>query len=131
MSEYLATPEPPPQPEGHTDRSNSQEGYRRHRRETPIPGVEQILQMLLQLNGAVMLGLMSTKEANVIHRNLKTILEIQTKRGSREEGGPTHEALIDLCRRDPNILNVIEVFLSDEQVDWIMNEISGDSNGPV
>jgi hypothetical protein len=127
MAEYLPTPERVED----TDRSGPQDNFRRPRRGTAIPTVEEIQQMLLKLNGAVTLGVISTKEANVIHRNLKTILDVQLKRGGRQEGSPTHEALVDLCRREPNILNAIEPFLTDQQVDWLVEEISGDPDGPV
>lgn len=104
---------------------------RRHRQRVSIPSVDQILQQLIELNGAVAIGAMSSKEANLIHKNLRTVLEVQMKRASRDDAGPSQEALVDLCRNDPRVLNVIEPFLTDPQMDWLMTEVTDDRNGSV
>jgi hypothetical protein len=93
--------------------------------------VDQILQQLIQLNGAVAIGAMSTKDANLIHKNLRTVLDVQMKRASREETGPSQEALLELCRTDPRVLNVIEPFLTDTQMDWVMGEVADAEDGSV
>lgn len=103
----------------------------RRREVIPIPGIDQILQQLLQLNGAVAIGVMSAKEAHLIQKNLKTVLDVQLKRASREDTGPSQEALVDLCRRDPRALNAIESFLTDSQIEWLMGEIAGGANDSV
>ena len=41
----------------------------------PLPDVDRLLQMLLQLNQAVLLGVISTEAANVIDRNLRAVLD--------------------------------------------------------
>lgn len=110
---------------GNPGHSPGRRGHRR-RQDVPIPGVDEILQQLLQLNGAVAIGVMSTKDANLIQKNLKTVLDVQMKRASREDVGPSQEALVDLCRRDPRALNAIESFLTESQLDWLMNEITDD-----
>jgi hypothetical protein len=119
------------QPGGDPDSGPVSRGRRPARQRVSIPSVDQILQQLIQLNGAVAIGAMSTKEANLIHKNLRTVLEVQMKRASREDTGPSQEALIDLCRNDPRVLNVMEPFLTDAQMDWIMNEVTGDEDGSV
>jgi hypothetical protein len=102
---------------------------RRGRRRVPIPSVDQLLEQLIQLNGAVAIGAMSTKDANLIHKNLRAVLDVQMKRASREETGPSQEALLELCRSDPRVLNVIAPFLSDAHMDWVMNEVTDDQDG--
>ena len=106
-------------------------GCRSNRRRVPIPSVDEVLQQLIQLNGAVAIGAMSTKEANLIHKNLRTVLEVQLKRASREDAGPSQEALVELCRNDPRVLNVIEPFLTDTQMDWLMDAVGNEQDGPV
>ncbi len=108
--------------------SQDQRGARRKRAKRSIPSVDEILYQLLELNGAVTMGAISTKEANLIQKNLRTILDVQMKRSNREETGPTQEGLVELCRRDPQALNVIESFLTDSQFEWLMNEVKDDSD---
>jgi hypothetical protein len=93
-----------------------------------IPTVDQILQQLMQLNGAVAMGIMSIKQAGLISRTLKSVLDVQLKRANREESGANQEALVDLCRRDPRALELIEPFLTDAQVEGLMAEIQDDDD---
>ncbi len=58
------------------------------------------------------------------------VLDVQMKRASREETGPSQEALLELCRSDPSVLNVIEPFLTD-QMDWVMGEVADGQDGSV
>ncbi len=109
----------------------SSSDHPRGRQRKPLPTVEEILQQLLQLNSAVAIGAMSTKEAGLIHKNLRIVLQTQMKRASREDTGPSQEALVDLCRKDPQALNLIEPFLTDEHVKWVMNELSENTDGPI
>ena len=104
---------------------------RRQRQRVPIPTVDEILQQLLQLNGAVAIGAMATKDANLIQKNLRTVLDVQMKRANREDSGPSQEALAELCRDDPRALNAIEPFLTDTQLAELVNEVTDDPDGPV
>jgi len=116
-------------PDGDSGRAEAS-GHQRGRPRAPIPSVDQLLEQLIQLNGAVAIGAMSTKDANLIHKNLRAVLDVQMKRASREETGPSQEALLDLCRNDRRVLNVIAPFLSDAHMDWVMNEITDDEDEP-
>ena len=66
-----ALPAPENNSGGDTKGSRQAAGYRRPQRQVPIPTVDQILQMLVQLTSAVTTGIISTKEAGVIHKNLR------------------------------------------------------------
>jgi hypothetical protein len=83
--------------------------------------------MLMRLNGMVTLGMISPAQANVIQRNLRTMLDVQLKRARVEGGGQSADALVDLCRTDPRLLNLLEGFLSDEQMQWLMDALKGQS----
>ena len=51
----------------------------------------------------------------------KDVLE----RAARDDAGPaSQEGLVELCRGDPKMLNAIEPFLTDEQVEMLMNEVT-------
>lgn len=100
---------------------------RRARKKPAIPNVDQILNQLMQLNGAVLIGTMSAKQADLIHKNLRTVLQVQLKRADRDDAGPVNqEGLVELCKNDPQMLNAIEPFLNDQQVEWLMNEVTDD-----
>ncbi len=103
-------------------------GRRRPEDATQIPSIDAILKMLLQLNGAVTLGFVSPTKANILHRNLKTVLDVQLRRSDNDETGATQEDLLDLCRQEPGALNVIQSFLTDAQVEWLMAQISDGPN---
>jgi hypothetical protein len=84
----------------------------------------------MKLNSLVMLNVISTAQANTIHRSLRTILDIQLKRTQGQPQELPQEALADLCRSDPQILNLLEPFLPDELVERLMEEFKDDARDP-
>lgn len=106
-------PEPPPRPK------------------SPIPQVDELLERLLQLNGAVLMGAMSVKNAAFIQKNLKAVLDAQIKRTSPSDSSPSQEALADLCRRDPQAITAVAPFLSHEQLQDLMGQITDESHEPL
>ena len=97
----------------------------RTRKKRAIPNVDEILHQFMELNGAVLIGSVSAKQADLIHKNLRTVLQVQLKRATRDDAGPaSQEGLVELCRNDPKTLNAIEPFLTDEQVERLMTEIA-------
>jgi hypothetical protein len=122
-----------PDPEEGSGTSSNHPRRRNHRERplVPIPSVDQILRQLIELNGAVAIGALSAKEANLIQKTLKTVLDVQLKRSNRESTSPTQEALVDICRRDPRTLNAIQSFLTDEQLESLMDEITEDPDEAV
>lgn len=117
-------PAPDNDRDNQTNGSQRRGGHRRQRQQIPIPSVDQILQMLVQLNSAVTIGMIDAKEGTLINRNLRTILDVQMKRDGRAGSGPSYEALVDLCRRDPRALNVLEPFLTDDVFASLMAEVT-------
>ncbi len=114
-----APPEPDP---------GSKTGRSKAPRQAPIPEVDEILRQLIQLNGAVLLGMISARDAGILQRNLKTVLDVQLKRSIPGESGPNQEGLVELCRRDPRAIATIEPFLSQGQLQSLMEQIAGDGN---
>jgi hypothetical protein len=93
-----------------------------------IPSIDDILEMLQQLNGLVALNLLSTAKAAVMHRNLRTILEVQLRRSQAGTGELPQEDLAELCRQNPRLLSILEGFLTDEQVRWLTGRVTEDDN---
>ncbi len=129
MSEQLNESDSHPADDSSNERGSASRP--RGRQCVPIPSVDELLRQLIQLNGAVALGAISSKEANVIQKNVKTVLDVQMRRASRDDTGPSQEALAELCRNDPRMLNVIEPFLTDSQMNLIMSEVTDDQDESV
>jgi hypothetical protein len=130
MPELIPAPAPdassdPQQETGSPDSGSPRHGgYRRPKHAPrPIPNVDELLGMILDLNGAVMFGLVSTAKGNLMHRNLRAVLDAQMRRAQGDETVASAEDLVELCRRDPQALNILERFLSDEQIEWLMARI--------
>lgn len=95
---------------------------------TTIPDINTILQMLMQLNGLIMLKLVSSQQANLIQRNLRAVLDLHLKRAREDWLGMPHEGLLELCRKDPSLVNLLDPFLTDEQVARLMKSVTDDPN---
>jgi hypothetical protein len=95
---------------------------------TRIPDTDQILAMLMKLSGMVTLGMVSPAQANVIQRNLRIILDVQNQRARASNGGQSSQALADICRTNPQLLNLLEPFLDDQQMAWLMKSVQEHGN---
>jgi hypothetical protein len=133
--QYLPPPDPPNPDEAsggapQDESQNPQTHYQRRARKRPaIPSVEEIMATLVELNGLVLTGLVSTDKAIVINRNLRTVLDAQLK---KRHGEPTREVgagLVDLCRANPSVLNLLEPFLTEDQLKCLLDQIREDENG--
>jgi hypothetical protein len=135
MTHLLKPPDPPEREggDGEVPPEDSEDprthGQRRGKRRSAIPSIDEILEMLFKLNGLVLTGAIWPDHANVIHRNLRTILETQLKRQKGGQQGQVQAGLVDLCRKDPRVLNLLEPFLSEEQFNCLLDEIKDDLHG--
>ena len=91
------TPALPP-PDSGRDPQQRQQSRERPRKDAGIPSADEILAMFLKLNGMVALNHFRRRKANVIHRNLRGILDFQAKRAESGQPGLHQQALADLCR---------------------------------
>jgi hypothetical protein len=123
----MPTALPPPSPND-GDPSRSQRTRERSRKGSAIPSAEEILAMLVRLNGLVALKLISSAQATVMQRNLRTILDYHVRQVQGGQPGLPQAALAELCRKDPRILNLLEPLLTDAQVDWLMGDGRKDSD---
>lgn len=92
-----------------------------------IPSIDELLGQLLRLNGTVVMGALSAKQASLVARNIKVVLDTQLRRANGQESAPNQEALADLCRRDPSLLGAITPFLADEQIRALMQVVAEDA----
>lgn len=81
--------------------------------------------MLQDLNRLVLLNMISTAQAAVVGRNLKTMLDALRQRADGPRGsGLPQDAVTALWRDNPQVLSLLESFLSDsdEQIDWLAGQ---------
>jgi hypothetical protein len=103
----------------------------RKQKKISLPSVDALLNQFIQLNGAVIVGAMSTKDANLIHKNLNTVLQVQLKRANGEDAGHSQDAMMEMCRSDPRMINALEPFLTDVQIKALMSEDMDDSDESI
>lgn len=113
-----------PAPEPERARGAQADPEQSSHREKPIPTINQILQQLQTLNSRVLLKIISTAQAGVIHRNLQTILNVQLKQTQSGPSAMPREDLVELCRQNPSAMPALEPFLTDEQLRWLMEQVT-------
>ncbi len=124
--DYLALPAPH-DPDDHSPHGEPRGGRSRRRRK--IPSREEIYDQVLQLIGLVVMGYTKSSQANVILKGLKMILDGHYR--DQHAGGPGEDQqnLAELCRKDPQLLKMVEGLLTDEQVAWVLEGLQPES-GP-
>jgi len=125
----IITSEAEPDPTGDArNRSRDSEGAgessrtRSGRRGRPeIYDAERCLQLLSQLTVLLMMGLITPAKANAVRANLTALLQHYQHQESRA-GGRTvaDDDLQEIVRRDSRLLELLEPFLSDAQIDLLM-----------
>jgi hypothetical protein len=104
------------------DRAEGGPGGRR-RAQQKIPTIDECLDALGKLAGAVALGFLSPAQANAIRGSYAEILRHHRQGRGREDGRNLADAqVLDLLRRDPTMLSALEPFLSDAQIDLVMRQ---------
>jgi hypothetical protein len=100
-----------------TSADRSAELHRRTRENGRIPTVEECLTQLAQLSVLVLLGHLSTSRANAIRGNIREILQHHARSQAVPKAAAAIDAgLLDRIYDDPTLLQLVEAFLSDEQV---------------
>jgi len=127
---------PPPNPEERqsTGATDGPEVRRRPRRgrKSEIPTVDELLKQIMQVNGMVVLKHLSPQAASTILTGLKVLLEVQREREAVSQEQLASEALVAACRRDPQLVTLLEPLLTDEQLDTLVKEAGEeDADGAV
>ncbi|MBI1371280.1 MAG: hypothetical protein GC159_00755 [Phycisphaera sp.] len=82
----------------------------------------QCLSMLSKLNGLVVLGQLSTAQANTIRGNLREILAHHRSRHAASTGPSVPDDLVTRLRDEPELLNMLAPFLTPDQIDSIKDD---------
>lgn len=106
--------------------------HRRRRRASGLPTREEILAELNTLKGALAANWVKPAQANAMARVYQLMLQCLGSGDGRTRGSAELQAtLADLARRDPQTLNALEPFLTDEQFANIMTEVAkGSADAP-
>jgi hypothetical protein len=88
------------------------------------PTREEICRQIGQLNGLVLMGLVEPAKANVVQRGLKILLDAEGRQAEATEAGAAPEGLVEACRKEPGMVDLLEPFLSDEQMRWLVGELT-------
>jgi hypothetical protein len=133
LNELIRPDGPQEEVRGNTTNSNqSREGAStsssRRRRKGHILTPDDCRRMLGQLPSLITLKMISPAQANAITRALQTLL---AESRASQASGPAKvadENLIALLRVQPDVLEMVEPLLTDEQVDQIMKGVRDDPN---
>jgi len=127
---HLPIPAPPPNEDRRPHRRNSGAGRQRRRRRATnakLPTLEELVAQLDALKGAVLAGWIRPAEANAASRILQQMIQCVSRTHSqRAAPGALGEILADIARRDHDMLDVLEPFLTDEQFMMIVGENLGE-----
>jgi hypothetical protein len=88
------------------------------------------LEALSQLPGLVMTGYVRPAQGNVIRSSLEAILRHHRQTDStRSESAPKDVDLVSILRTHPELVNLFEPLLTDEQLEALMKEAMDGDDG--
>jgi hypothetical protein len=121
-------PAPDTGPRGASDHDENGTRSRRRRRTQagPLPTVDEVLRSLLDLNGTVMLRLVSLDTAKFIQKNLNTYINIRLRQKTSPEPHLDTHDLAELCRKAPEVVDLLAPLLTDEQVAFLQTMMGED-----
>ena len=128
MTQLIGSEAPQPDDDANAGSAHQEEpgAQRRTRRDgrdrrASIPSAEECLAALNQLTGAVALGLVKPAQAATIRANYAEILKYHRSQGQAATGPVVADAdVLELLRQDRRLLEIMEPFLTDAQLDLIM-----------
>ena len=88
-----------------------------------VQTVGECLASLSQIPGMVALKLITPAQANAMRGTLEAILRQHNRSGSRAgapDGSVQSTDLVELAQRDPQVLNMLETILTDQQIAMVM-----------
>ncbi len=112
-------------PAGPVKKKSGAKRKRREANEPPdrhsIPSEEDCLIGLAQLPGLLTMGFISTPYANSMRGVYATILRhLQQDKSARSNQQLDNDSVVDMLRRDPKLLSMLEPLLTSEQVEMVM-----------
>lgn len=114
-------------PAGPVKKKSSAKRKRRAENKPPdshsIPSEEDCLISLSRLPGLLTMGFISTSNANSMRGVYATILRhLQQDKSARSNQQLDNDSVVDMLRRDPKILSLLEPLLTQEQVAMVMHD---------
>jgi hypothetical protein len=101
-------------------------------RKPPIPDTNACLAALAQIPGMVAFKLLTPAQGNAMRASLEAILRqhnwIATRAG-HSEGGIATADLMELAKRDPQVLNMLVPILTEEQIALVMKTTKDGGHG--
>jgi len=108
------------------DNANRHQGGR----EKPgIPDAEDCLRAMAQLAGLVAMGLMKPAQANAIRAAFEVVLRHHKDKAKEAEKGLSNADVMELLRKDPQLLSLLEPLLTSDQVAMVMKAAGGSTDG--
>lgn len=87
-----------------------------------IPSPEECLARIAELPGAIALGFLKPAQANAMRAAYERLIAHHTKKPDASAGLADVD-VINLCRRDPSLLNVLARFLTADQLRLVNDEL--------
>jgi hypothetical protein len=106
---------------------------RRRRGDLSFATEEDCLAALSRLPGLITMGLITTAQANAIRGTYATILQHHhhSAQGDAAQQTLADEDVLTMLRANPELLNMLEPFLTDDQIAMAMKDDQGGQDGQV
>jgi hypothetical protein len=93
--------------------------FQRRAKNTELPSEEACLRVMTQVAGLVAMGLLKPAQAQAIRASYRELLQYH-KTKARANAASTNLDVMDLLRKSPEMLNLLEPLLTDEQIAKVM-----------
>ena len=103
-------------------------GQQTRSKKPPIPSPEDCARSMAQLIGLVTMGLLKPAQANTIRNALRDLLQYHQGKAKEAETGLANADVLDLLKKDPTVLSLLEPLLTEAQIEMIMKN-ANDVNG--
>jgi hypothetical protein len=113
------------------DRENQGNGHRQKRQRRHKPSFrsrEELMAMLNELPGMIVAGIISIAESNAIRSVIKVMLDELDRAGGATQSSKMPDSMANKLRQDPELLEWIESFLTDQQFDEIVKGMTDDES---
>jgi hypothetical protein len=94
-----------------------------------IPSSVDCLKGIAQLTGLLALGLIKPAQANAIRAAFREILQYHKTATKQAEKTLSNADIMDILRKDPRLLSLLEPLLTEEQIDMVMRNTEKGRDG--
>jgi len=117
------------QTQGKTRGGNAGQRQQRHSKKSSIPSPEDCLWALAQIPGLLAMGMLKPAQANAICSSYREILRHHKDKAKEAESGLASADVMDLLRKNPQMLSLLEPLLTEEQVALVMKAVGSGGDG--